>query len=150
MNDTSARLELLPLWPLRDALAVIFGIWQPLIVIALLTLTSLGLIAMQPQIFKAQTSGRDQYVGIELLQACAERLLAVRRQTGYGSVVNTLCNGLGGVGGFASNFTVAMVDAGGTVITTCSSATCTVTITIAKASGPAASLPALTLRLSSY
>lgn len=127
-----------------------FTLFETTFVIALLTLASLGLIAMQPQIFKTQTNGRDQYVGLELIQACAERLLAVRRQTGYGSVTNTLCTGLGGVGGFAANPTVAMVDAGGTAITTCSSATCTATITIAKSSGPAASLAALTLRLSSY
>ncbi len=136
--------------PLRRYRQRGFTLFETIFVIAMLALAAAGLISMQPQVFKTQTNGRDQYVGLELLQACAERLLAVRRQTGYGSVTNTLCNGLGGVGEFVANPTVAMVDAGGTAITTCSSATCTATITIAKASGPAASLAALTLRLSSY
>ena len=127
-----------------------FTLFETIVVIAMLTLVSLGLIAMQPQVFKTQTTGRDEFVGFELTRACAERLLAVRRQTGYGSVTNTLCNGMGGVGDFAANPTVTLADATNTAITACSSATCTATISIAKTSGPAAALTALTLRLSAY
>jgi hypothetical protein len=127
-----------------------FTLFETILVIGILALVSMGLMAMQPSVFKTQTNGRDQYVGLELMRGCAERLLAVRRNAGYGSVTSTLCNGMGGIGGFANNPTVTMVDANGTAITTCSSATCTLTILIAKASAPAASLSALTLQLSSY
>ena len=127
-----------------------FTLFETITVIGLLTLVSMGLLTMQPQVFKTQTSGRDQYVGLELMKACAERLLAVRRHTGFASVTSSLCNGMGGIGGFANDHTVALRDAGNTAITTCSSATCTATITIDKTAGPAAALSAITLQLSAY
>jgi len=127
-----------------------FTLFETIIVIGLLTLVSMGILAMQPQVFKTQTSGRDQYVGLELMKACAERLLAVRRHTGFASVTSSLCNGMGGIGGFANDPTVALRDAGNTAITTCSSATCTATITIDKTAGPTAALSAITLQLSAY
>jgi hypothetical protein len=125
-----------------------FTLFETVLVIGILALVSLGILAMQPQVFKTQTTGRDAFVGVELMRACAERLLAVRRYAGYGGVTSTLCGGMGGVGGFASNFTVTLKDAGGTAITTCSSATCTATISIAKS--PAATLIPVTLQLSAY
>jgi len=116
----------------------------------MLTAVSLGILAMQPQVFKTQTTGRDQFVGSELMRACAERLLAVRRSTGYATVANSLCNGMGGLGGFASNPTVTLADANGNSITTCSSATCTATIIVVKSAAPAATLTPITLQLSAY
>ena len=107
-------------------------------------------MAMQPQVFKAQTTARDEFVGVELMRACAERLLAVRRNTGYVTVADNLCNGMGGVGAFNSNLGVTLADASGTSITTCSSATCTATISVAKTTAPAATLTPITLQLSAY
>jgi len=123
---------------------------ETVLVIAILTLVSLGLLAMQPQVLKTQTTGRDQFIGLELMGACAERLLAVRRNVGYASVTNSLCSsGMGGVVGFADP-TVTLTDAGGNSITTCSSGTCTATIGIAKTASPAATLIPITLQLSAY
>jgi type II secretory pathway pseudopilin PulG len=127
-----------------------FTLFETVLVIAMLTAVSLCIVAMQPQVFKAQTTGRDQFVGSELMRACAERLLAVRRNTGYATVANSLCTGMGGVGGFNSNLTVTLVDASGSAITTCSSATCTATIIVAKSAAPAATLTPITLQLSAY
>jgi len=127
-----------------------FTLFETVLVIAILTAVSLGIMAMQPQVFKAQTTARDEFVGVELMRACAERLLAVRRNTGYVTVANSLCNGMGGVGGFASNLIVTLADANGTAITTCSSASCTATIIVAKSAAPAAPLSAITLQLSAY
>ncbi len=127
-----------------------FTLFETVLVIAILTAVSLGIMAMQPQVFKIQTNGRDQFVGFELTRACAERLLAVRRSTGYASVSSSLCNGMGGVGGFTGNPTVTLADANGNAITTCSSATCTATIIVAKSAAPAATLTPITLQLSAY
>ena len=127
-----------------------FTLFETVLVVAMLTAVSLGILAIQPQIFKTQTNGRDQFVGSELMRACAERLLAVRRATGFGSVTSSLCNGMGGVGDFASNPTVTLADANGNSITTCSTATCTATIIVAKSAAPAATLTPITLRLSAY
>ena len=127
-----------------------FTLFETIIVIALLTLVSMGILAMQPQVFKTQTTGRDEYVGLELMKACAERLLAVRRHTGFSSVTSSLCNGMGSVGGFASNPTVTLTDDASNSITTCSSNSCTATILIAKTAGPAATLTPITLQLRAY
>ena len=127
-----------------------FTLFETVLVIAILTAVSLGILAIQPQVFKTQTTGRDQFVGFELLRACAERVLAVRRNTGYVSVANTVCNGMGGVGGFISNPAVTLTDANGSAITSCTSATCTATISIVKSQAPVATLTAITLQLSAY
>ena len=127
-----------------------FTLFETILVIGMLALVSAGLMAMLPSVFKTQTNGRDQAVGLELMRACAERLLAVRRHTGYASVTTTLCDAMGGIGGFANNPAVTMSDASNNAITTCSSATCTVAVIIAKISGPAASLAPITLQLSNY
>ena len=127
-----------------------FTLFETILVIGILTLVSVGIMAMQPQVFKTQTNGRDQFVGSELMRACAERLLAVRRATGFGSVTSSICNGMGGVGGFANDPTVTLADANGNTITTCSTATCTATIIVAKSVAPAATLTPITLQLSAY
>jgi len=127
-----------------------FTLFETVLVIAILTAVSMGVLAIQPQVFKTQTAGRDELVGFELIRACAERLLAVRRNIGFLSVTNSLCNGMGGVGGFASNPTVALADAGGNVITSCNTATCTATVLVAKTAAPAAAVTRITLQLSAY
>jgi hypothetical protein len=127
-----------------------FTLFETIMVIGVLALVSVGIMAMQPQVFKTQTTGRDEFTGLELMRACSERLLAVRRHTGYGSVTTSICNGMGGVGGFASDPTVTLIDAGANSVTTCSSATCTASIIIAKSDTPTAVLIPLTLQLTAY
>ena len=128
-----------------------FTLFETIFVIGLLAIASVAITKLQPSIWRSQNDGRDQYVGLELVKACGERLLAVRRKLGYANVTNTLCNGMGGLGGFAANPTVVLLAADNvTQLTVCSTATCTATITIAKTTAPAASLAALTLQLSSY
>jgi type II secretory pathway pseudopilin PulG len=139
----------------RRALAGGFTLVESVMVVGLLAFAVAGLLALQPQVLKTQDNGRDQFVGQDLMRACAERLLAVRRNIGYASVrgssdANPTCNGMGGIGGFASNPSVTLRDASATSVTSCSSATCTATITIAKTSGTAATLTPITLQLSPY
>jgi len=127
-----------------------FTLFETVFVIVLLALVAAVIKGMQPRIFETQTNGRDQYVGLELARGCAERLLAVRRRLGYGNVTTTTCNGMGGLGSFGANPTVALKGSDNSVLTACSTATCTATISVAKTSGPAASLAAITLQLSAY
>ena len=129
-----------------------FTLFETILSIGILALAAVGMMTLQGGIFTAQTAARDLVTGTELQQACAERLLGVRRQSGYASVTNTLCATVGNVGGFGLA-AVALSSTNGITTSTaspCSLNTCTATITIAKSSGPAAPLPALTLRLSSY
>ena len=139
-----ARPQRLGLAPQRG-----FTLFETIFVIALFTAASLVIGRMQPRLFEAQTNGRDQYVGVEVLRSCAERLLSLKRGSGIGAVTNTVCNGLGGVGGFAANPTVVLKDAAGSTVSTCPSgagSSCTATVTAAKTSGPAATLAALTVQ----
>lgn len=126
-----------------------FSLIETIFVIALLALASVTIARMQPRIFSAQNTARDAYVGQELLQACAERLLTTRRRVGLGAVTNTLCAGLGGQGGFVASPTVTLRDAGNNVVVTCPLSLCTATITIGK-SAATASISALTVRMSVY
>jgi Tfp pilus assembly protein PilV len=127
-----------------------FTLFETVVVIGMLTATSLGLLAIQPRVFRAQTTNRDQLVGFELTLACAERLLAQRRNVGYASVSNTTCAGMGGVGDYAANPTVTLTDANGNSVTGCTTAVCTASIIIAKTTTPAATLTPITLQLSAY
>ena len=127
-----------------------FTLIESIVTASLLGLAAVAIMGVQKNIFSTQTTGRDELVGTELVQACAERILTVRRKSGYINVTNTLCNGMGGISGFASNPTVTFTDSNGNSITTCSTSTCTATIGIAKASGPAVLLRNVTLRLSNY
>jgi prepilin-type N-terminal cleavage/methylation domain-containing protein len=126
-----------------------FTLFETIIVISILALVSAGLLAMQPQVFKVQDTGRDQIIGLELMRSCAERLLAVRRQTGYANVSTTSCDGIGGIADFEPNPVVTLTDAANTAISFCSSATCTATISVAKTTG-SVSLAPLTVQLSNY
>ena len=126
-----------------------FTLFETVIVIGMLAAVSLGILAIQPQVFKAQTTGRDQFVGFDLTLACAEKLLAQRRNIGYAFIDNTLCSGMGGLGGYAAP-TVALTDSNGNSVTSCTSATCTASIIVAKTTTPAATLTAITLQFSAY
>ena len=126
-----------------------FTLFETILVIGVLALVSAGIASMQPSVFKTQTTGRDEFVGVELMRACAERVLAVRRHVGYVSVSTGACSVIAGVGGFSSP-TVALADANGNSITTCSTATCTATIKIAKSTDTAEALPRFTLQLTNY
>jgi prepilin-type N-terminal cleavage/methylation domain-containing protein len=127
-----------------------FTLFETALVIAMLAVASAVIAGIQPQVFKTQTTSRDELVGVALIHGCAERLLAMRRNAGYWTVTSTSCDGMGGVSGYAANPTVTLTDDAANAITTCASTTCTATITIAKTSGPAATLTPLTLQLSNY
>ena len=131
-----------------------FTLMEMVLAIVLLGVAAVVVLRLQPHLFAAQTAGRDEVTGLELQRACAERLLAVRRQQGYGAVQGSLgaapsCNGLGGIGGFAANPTVVLMDAAASAVGACASATCTATISVPKTTG-AAPLPPLVLQLSRY
>ena len=126
-----------------------FTLFETILVIGLLAMASVGLMKLQRDLFSTQTYGRDEAVGNDLMRACAERLVTVRRSLSYQQVTNTLCSTIGNVGNFGIP-TVTMVDAGGTTVTACTGASCTITIRVAKTAGPSALLTPITLQLRSY
>ncbi|MDN3921689.1 type IV pilus modification PilV family protein [Roseateles violae] len=124
-----------------------FTLFETLIAAGLLAMAAGGILSLQRDLFSRQTTNRDRVVGLQLQQQCAEKLLATRRNgAGYAAIDSaTICSGLGGYGFGAPG--VVLRDAANSVVTSCSSASCTATISITKGSS---SLPALTLQLSNY
>jgi len=128
-----------------------FTLFETVLVIAMLALVSATIAGIQPRVFATQTTSRDEVVGVDLMRACAERLLAARRNIGYASVTKTLCDSISGVGGFASPKVFTLSDAASSAIPNCSSATCTATIIVGKSATPTVAVFApVTLQLSAY
>lgn len=127
-----------------------FTLLETIVVIGMLALAAAGLLSIQPRIHQTQNAFRDQVTGLELQRSCADRLLLIRRKLGYANVTTASCNGLGGLGGYAANPTVSLRDASNGTVSACASATCTVTITVAKTTGSQDVPPALTLQFSNY
>lgn len=123
-----------------------FTLFETVLVIGLLAVVSAGLLSMFPRIYQTQTLGRDERVALEVQRACAERLVTLRRSTGYTSVANSSCQVLGATGDFTPAVALTV---GGAASSPCSGSRCVATITANRANVPAA-LPALTLELSAY
>lgn len=128
-----------------------FTLFESIFVLAMLTICAVALTKMMPRVFATQNQSREAYTGLVQMQACAERLVGIRRHVGYTGVTTTSCSGLTGLDGFNAP-AVALVDAAGASVSACAStsATCTATITIAKGSGPAVAISALTLQFQLY
>ncbi|MBV8468679.1 MAG: type II secretion system protein [Burkholderiaceae bacterium] len=116
--------------------------------IILLGIAAAGIVTVQSGVFNSQNRARYLAAGVELQQACAERLVGVRNQQGYSAVATGLCSGVGSGGGFsAPTYTLTV---GGTSTSPCSGSTCTAVISVSPAASAAAAPPNLTLQFSSY
>ncbi|WP_077037384.1 type II secretion system protein [Pelomonas sp. KK5] len=134
-----------------------FTLGESIVAFALMGTAALGIVSMQRGLFTGQAANRDLLQATELMQECAERVLSVRRVSGYGNVTATpsatpLCTAASSCGsitafGSFSVPTITLRDASNTAVCTCSSASCTVTVSISK--GGTAFTP-LTLQLQNY
>jgi prepilin-type N-terminal cleavage/methylation domain-containing protein len=134
--------------PHRVAVSRGFTLIESIIVLVVLSVAAAAIVTMQGNIFKGQADNKDIQVGAQLMQECAERVLAIRRQSNsaYASVTTSACSGLGNFGGFGVPV-VTLRDDSNTSVTTCASTTCTATITIGKGGS---NLAPITLRLATY
>ena len=79
-----------------------FTLVESIIVLVVLSIAAVAIISMQGNIFYGQSSNKDLQVGVQLMQECAEQVLATRRQSGYTAVNTDTCNTLGNLGGFGA------------------------------------------------
>ena len=123
-----------------------FTLVESIIVLVVLSIAAAGIIAMQANMFTGQSVNKDLEVGVQLMQECAEQVLATRRQSGYAAVNTDTCSTLGNFGGFgAPSVTVTSDNAGAACP---SGGTCNkVVISVSKGSS---SLTPVTLELVSY
>ena len=130
--------------PRRFAASRGFTLIESILVVVLLGLAAATIISMQRNIFFSQDGNRDLEVGVQLMQECAEQILAIRRQSGY-PVDAGACSTLGNTGGFGAPSVTVNADAGAACPAggTCSQ----VVISVSKTG---ASLTPVTLELVSY
>jgi len=123
-----------------------FTLAESVVAFCLMGTAALGIVSMQRGLFTGQSANRDLLQANALMQECAERVLSVRRTNGYASVATTSCSSIATFGSFSAP-TIALKDASNATITSCSSATCTVTVSISKGG---TSYTPLTLQLQNY
>ena len=88
--------------PHRFAGARGFTLVESIIVLVVLSIAAAGIISLQGNIFYGQSGNKDLEVGAQLMQECAEQILATRQQSGYSAVNTNTCNTMGNVGGFGA------------------------------------------------
>lgn len=128
-----------------------FTLVETLIVMVVLGIAAVAISSLQGNIFWRQAGNQTIQVGVQLMQECAEQILAKRRSvatgSGYSSIVaNSVCSGLVNYGGISDAPAVTLyLDGSNTTATTCTSAssTCLAKISIAN-------LTPITLQLVNY
>ena len=129
---------------LRCAGARGFTLIESLIVLVVLSIAAVAIVSMQSNIFSGQSTTKDVEIGAQLLQECAEQVLATRRRVGYAATPD--CSTLGNYGGFGTPSITVTADNAGAACP--SGGTCKqVVITLSKGG---ASLTPVTLELVSY
>ncbi len=123
-----------------------FTLVESIIVLVVLGIAAVGIISLQGRIFSGQSDIKNIQIGVQLMQECAEQVLAVRRQSGFSAVNTNTCSTLGNTGGFGPPSVTVTPDNGGAACP--SGGICNkVEITLSK---DGASLTPITLMLVSY
>lgn len=127
-----------------------FTLVETLLVMVVLGIAAVSIISLQGNIFSGQANNQTVQVGVQLMQECAEQILARRRSSttgyGYSGVTTATC----GINSITSNVpsslgapTVTLKDDTGSIVTTCATTICLVTISTA-------GLTPITLQLVNY
>lgn len=91
------------IWPVKLLHAIAsrgFTLIETIIVMVVLSIAAVAIINLQGNVFYGQSNNKDLQVGAQLLQECAEQVIAVRRKSGLNAVTTSTCNALGNYGGF--------------------------------------------------
>ena len=80
---------------------------EMIVVIVILGVTMIAIISLQAQVNRGQSDNKDYELGVQLLQECAEKVLAVRRKSGYASVNASTCNTLPALSGYSASIAVS-------------------------------------------
>ena len=129
-----------------------FTLIESIILLTALSIVAVGIVSLQGKIFSGRSDSRDMEVGTQLLQACAEQVLATRQRTGgYDLVTTSTCSHLldDYVGHTFEGFAVPSITITADTSAACpSGSTCIQVVISVSKSG--ASLTPITLELVSY
>ncbi len=140
------------LGPARSAAGNGFTLVETLMVMVVLGIAAVTVAKLSGNLFSGQTANSNVVVGVQLMQECAEKVLTIRRKTGYTFVTTSACSNPGNYGVFGLP-TVTLALTGDpsppSPITACTAAStsCLVTITIATGGS---NMTAITLNLANY
>ena len=84
-----------------------FTLIEMIIVIVVLGVSMTAIISLQGQVVRGQTDNADYQTGVQLLQECAEQVLALRRASGYPAVNANSCSSLGAFSGYTPSITIS-------------------------------------------
>jgi prepilin-type N-terminal cleavage/methylation domain-containing protein len=124
-----------------------FTLVESIMVLVVLGIGAAAIVSLQANVFKGQSGNADLEVGVQLMQECAEQVLATRRGSGYTAVNQNTCSTLGNVGNFAPGITLTADGVSGAASCAGNTTTCTVEVTASKGG---ASLKKITLQLVNY
>jgi len=124
-----------------------FTLIESIMVLVVLGIGAAAIVSLQASVFKGQSGNADLEVGVQLMQECAELVLAKRRQSGYTAVDTGTCSALVNVGGFAPGITLTADGVSGAASCAGNTTTCMVEVTASKGG---ASLKKITLQLLNY
>ena len=123
-----------------------FTLVESITVLTILGIVAAGIVSLQGKILSGRSDNRDMEVGTQLMQECAEHVLATReRANGYDLVTTSTCSSLGSYGGFGAPSVTVTAD---TSAACPSGSTCKQVVISVSKSG--ATLTPVTLQLVSY
>jgi Tfp pilus assembly protein PilV len=109
-----------------------FTLAESIVAFCLMGTAALGIISMQRGLFNGQSANRDLIQANALMEECAERLLSVRRVSGYSSVATTSCSSIATFGSFSAP-TITFQESANSSAGNCVSASgCTAVVSISK------------------
>ncbi|MEK7752210.1 MAG: type II secretion system protein [Acidobacteriota bacterium] len=129
--------------PLRISDPRGFTLVESIIVLVLLSLAAVAIVSMQGNIFKEVSGNKELQVGVQVMQECAEQILANRQYSG--GFTNVAACTTGSYGGFTPSVTITNV-----TNTTACPGTCKQVVISATKSGVTTGLTPVTLMLMSY
>lgn len=86
-----------------------FSLIELIVAIVVLSIGTIAVVTMMSQAGRGQTDNNDFQTAVQLIQECAEQVLATRRRATNGYVSATSCSGVTAFSGFSAP-TVAVID----------------------------------------
>lgn len=97
-----------------------FTLIETIVSLVLLGILSMAMMTLNGNLFLRSNEMRNAHQGTQLLQACMDQLISVRKTAGFSGIKTTSCSNLGG----ATDLSVAVDDACPTNLSSLSSSGC--------------------------
>ena len=107
-----------------------FTLVESIIVLVVLAIAAVAIVSLQGNIFTGQSDNKDLQVGVQLMQECAEQILAIRQKNGYSdssltdrSAATSNCSGMTVTGYSAATVTITSGNSSTTGMAACPTST---------------------------